>query len=248
MRNKVVIKIANLAVLSALGFGLMMLGQILRYPPAPFLELEPSDTVILVGYAMYGFQGALLVAIIKTLLYLLITGPVGPIAIGQLTAFLTSLTYCLGLFLTAKVFKLFKRGLPGRIASYVIITVVVACVLTVANFLFMTPTFILNRPATFLSAWNFDFGAAGINIKGAYPIVIVLLYIPFNLLKGVIVCALYEIVFNRVIFHLLKTDRRFKTYFTGSLFSLKKATEDDVNQPTDGSTENYFSDRDNYIK
>ena len=43
-----------------------------------------------------------------------------------------------------------------------------------------------------------------------------------NFLKGLIVCAFYEIIFNRVIFHLLKTDKRFKEYFSGSIVTLKK--------------------------
>ena len=117
MRNKSVVKIANLAVLSALGIVLMLLGKYMPYPLAPWLELEPSDTVILIGYALYGFQGAITIAILKTIINILVFGPNGAIAVGQLTALFTSLMYCLGIFLTSKVFHLFKKVIKGRIAS-----------------------------------------------------------------------------------------------------------------------------------
>lgn len=222
MRNKSVVKIANLAVLSALGIVLMLLGKYMPYPLAPWLELEPSDTVILIGYALYGFQGAITIAILKTIINILVFGPNGAIAVGQLTALFTSLMYCLGIFLTSKVFHLFKKGIKGRIASYAITCSIVAVALTIMNFLFFTPTFILGKPATFIDAWNYDFASVGINVKGGYAVVIAYLYLPFNFLKGLIVCAFYEIIFNRVIFHLLKTDKRFKEYFSGSIVTLKK--------------------------
>lgn len=115
MRNKSVVKIANLAVLSALGIVLMLLGKYMPYPLAPWLELEPSDTVILIGYALYGFQGAITIAILKTIINILVFGPNGAIAVGQLTALFTSLMYCLGIFLTSKVSIYSKKELKEEL-------------------------------------------------------------------------------------------------------------------------------------
>ena len=48
----------------------------------------------------------------------------------------------------------------------------------------------------------FENGA--IPFKGPFIVVIICLYLPFNLLKGLIVCAFYELVFNRLIFKYFK--------------------------------------------
>ena len=122
--QETITRISTLAVLSALGFVLMAFVQF-PYPFAPWLKIEISELVTILAYALYGFPGGLTVALIKTLLNLAVHGPVG-LGIGDLTAFITSCMFLLGLFLTSHLFKWFKKGLLFRIFSYLVITPVTA--------------------------------------------------------------------------------------------------------------------------
>lgn len=207
-RNKAIFNITVTAILSALGSILMIVGTNLPYPVAPFLKLEPSDTVILVAYAICGLPSAAACALIKALLEMLINGPTGPIAIGQITAFLTSLLYVFGLFLCSHIFKLFRKGLIGRIISYVVIITIVASLMTILNYLFITPTFLSQKPTTcFNPDFLGNFSNPALPFKGPFFWVVFATYFPFNLLKGLIVCVLYELLFNRVIFSYLKNSK-----------------------------------------
>ena len=208
-----ILKLVILAFLSALGYVLMMLGKVIPYGPLSFLEVEPSDSVVLVAYALYGFFPSALVALLKTLLTMLTFGPVGaPIPIGQITALITSLSYTFGLLVLDKLFHAFSHGLGIRVLAYVLISLFVASLMTYLNYLFITPTF-MAYGTEFLTVYDFQnradlsgafqqyFGVFNASYAGA----IVLAYFPFNLLKATIVFTLYEIVANRVIFVILKS-------------------------------------------
>lgn len=204
-RRKLIFNISTTAILSALGAVLMIIGHYLPYPIAPFLKLEPSDTVVIVAYAICGFPSAFCTAIIKTLLDFLINGPTGAYAIGQIIALTTSMCYVLGIYLCSSVFKFFKKGLPYRILSYVITIAIVNTVMTLLNYLIFTPIFLTGRFTTFLDPqFQGIFENGAIPFKGPFIVVIICLYLPFNLLKGLIVCAFYELVFNRLIFKYFK--------------------------------------------
>ena len=113
--SETITRITTIAMLSALGFVLMAFAQF-PYPFAPWLKVEVSEIVTIIAYALYGLPGGIAVALIKTLLNLAVHGPVG-LGIGDLTAFITSCMFILGLFLTSHVFKWFKKGLVFRIIS-----------------------------------------------------------------------------------------------------------------------------------
>ena len=86
-----IVRVAVVGMLIALGYLLMLLGKVQGYPLASFLELEISDSIVLVAYSLYGFWASLAVAVGKTLLHLMTFGPVGtPIPIGNMTALFTS--------------------------------------------------------------------------------------------------------------------------------------------------------------
>ena len=62
-------------------------------------------------------------------------------------------------------------------------------------------------------------------VKGdSYFWLIALIYFPFNLLKGAMVTAIYEILFNRLIFVFMSRSPKMKKYFLGSIFK-KEDTE-----------------------
>ena len=93
-------KLVLSAALAALG---MILGLLeIPYPLAPWLNLDLSEIVVIMAISMLGFKSALFVCVCKFFVSILFKGPVGPIAIGQITDLL-----CLLLFI--KTFKITKR-------------------------------------------------------------------------------------------------------------------------------------------
>lgn len=229
MRRKtsdILVQMTTLALLSSLGFVIMSFVRI-PYPIAPWLMIEFSDLVVLLGYAMYGFTGAVTVSVLKTLLDFAIHGIVGPFGIGNITALLTSLTFTFALFLTAKVFHLFNKGIKKRILGYALIILFESVLLTFLNVLFITPTYLTGRFTT-----CFDSEAVAAVIEGmkdyvqglSYTGLIFVVYFPFNLLKGIISCLLYELVFNRLLFVILQRSPKVQKYFVGANF-LKHSKE-----------------------
>lgn len=235
--SEVVTRLCTIALLSALGFVLMAFLRI-PYPPAPWLMIEFSDVVVLIAYAMYGMSGGLMVSIFKTLLDMAVHGLTGAYGIGNITAFVTSLFFVLTLFLASHLLKLFKKGLPFRILGYLFITILVATLLTLLNALFITPTYLTGTFTTCFDSQAVQSvidGFNGMGIKGnVYFLLIFIIYFPFNLLKGACICAIYELIFNRLIFVLMERSPKMKKYFLGSIFIKKENIEDsDKNKEED---------------
>ena len=229
--QETITRISTLAVLSALGFVLMAFVQF-PYPFAPWLKIEISELITILAYALYGFPGGLTVALIKTLLNLAVHGPVG-LGIGDLTAFITSCMFLLGLFLTSHVFKWFKKGLLFRILSYVVIAAIVTVVMTILNAIVITPSYLtVFGPAPHFSTC-FEEGViqnTAAYLTGnkdatynawTYIGVISSIYAPFNLMKAGICCLLYELIFNRLIFLFMRKSPFFQKWFIGDIFHKK---------------------------
>ena len=229
--QETITRISTLAVLSALGFVLMAFVQF-PYPFAPWLKIEISELITIIAYALYGFPGGLTVALIKTLLNLAVHGPVG-LGIGDLTAFITSCMFLLGLFLTSHVFKWFKKGLLFRILSYALIAVIVTVVMTILNAIVITPSYltvfgpnphfstcfeegVIQNTAAYLTG-NKD----ATHNAWTYIGVISSIYAPFNLMKAGICCLLYELIFNRLIFLFMRKSPFFQKWFIGDIFHKK---------------------------
>lgn len=228
--QEAITRISTVAVLSALGFVLMAFVQF-PYPFAPWLKIEISELVTIIAYALYGFPGGLSVALIKTLLNLAVHGPVG-LGIGDLTAFITSCMFLLGLFITSH-FKLFKKGLGFRILSYGIIATIVVVVMTILNAIVITPSYlsvfgpnphfstcfeegVIQNVAAYLTGKE----DASIN-AWSYIGIISSIYAPFNLMKAGICCLLYELIFNRLIFVFMRKSPFFQKWFMGNIFHKK---------------------------
>ena len=245
--QETITRISTLAVLSALGFVLMAFVQF-PYPFAPWLKIEISELITIIAYALYGFPGGLTVALIKTLLNLAVHGPVG-LGIGDLTAFITSCMFLLGLFLTSHVLKWFKKGILFRILSYVVIALIVSTVMTILNAIVITPSYLTvfgpephfstcfeegviqnttayltgNKDTTY-NAWSYIGIIAGI-------------YGPFNLLKAAACCLLYEVLFNRLIFIFMRKSPFFQKWFIGDIFVKKVEDTPEVEETKEETKE-----------
>jgi riboflavin transporter FmnP len=178
-------RIVTLGILSALGAVLMILE--IPYPFVPFLFFDLSDVVVLVVFFMFGWKDAMLVGILKAVIHALTKGAVGPAFIGQITAFIASMSYVLGMFLTTN--KLNRN----RYVSAVLTVVLVTVILTIANYLFITPIWFGGRTFLDIKDWATP-GDFGLDVQGGYLTAILIAYVPFNLLKGALVTSVFFIV------------------------------------------------------
>lgn len=178
---------------------LVALGMILNLIEIPylFMNLDFSEVIVLIATHTVGLGGAIVVSIAKMIISILVKGPVGPIAIGQITGLIASLTIAI----TYHVFRMkFKWKLTH---SLMMMTVVLSIVMTLANYLFITPTYFLYSPATFVQlkpyfdVANYDFLAPVksftqmIPFLSPYANIIIVLYLPFNFLKGLLISVVY---------------------------------------------------------
>ena len=174
-------RISTIGVLSALGAVLMLLE--IPYPFIPFLTFDLSDVVVLVIFAQYGWKEATWVGILKAVVHLLFKGPVGPIAIGQITAFIASMSYVGGMYLATNKLNL------NRYVGAALTIVIVTFVLVVGNYFFITPIWF---GMTFGDIQTAVTPAAfGFNMQGGYLAAILIAYVPFNLLKGLLITGTF---------------------------------------------------------
>jgi riboflavin transporter FmnP len=229
-RSQLIAKMSTLGILSALGVVLMIYGSF-PYIPAPWNKFDFSDTVVLVAYALYGFSGAFITALLKTLISLLTEGAIySTYGVGQVAAFSASMCYILGLFFFSHVLKWFKKGLGFRLASYGLTAVFVSVVMTLLNMLFITPSFAAQKWTTCFESGLIDSIETNYaSLGNSYFAIITVIYLPFNLLKALMITLTYEVVFNRVIFVLFPRNKFVSAYFLGPL-RFKKEEKKEKNE------------------
>jgi len=184
-------KIVTLGILSALGAILMIIE--IPYPLVPFLMIDLSDVVVLVIFAFYGWKEAATVGLLKAIIHALTKGAVGPMFIGQITAFIASMSYVFGMYISANKLNL------NRLLSAVVSVVVVTIILTVANYLFITPIWFGETTYLDIKDWVTP-GAFEMDIEGGYLLTILIVYVPFNLIKGAVITSVYFIVYRSISF------------------------------------------------
>ena len=184
-------KIVTLGILSALGAILMIIE--IPYPLVPFLMIDLSDVVVLVIFAFYGWKEAATVGLLKAIIHALTKGAVGPMFIGQITAFIASMSYVFGMYISTNKLNL------NRLLSAVVAVMVVTIILTVANYLFITPIWFGETTYLDIKDWVTP-GAFEIDIEGGYLLTILIVYVPFNLLKGAVITSVYYMVYRSISF------------------------------------------------
>merc|ERR1711879_269454 len=111
--------------------------------------------------------------------------------IGQITAVIASMSYVIGMFSTLKVYKI------NRYFSAGITVLFVTVVLVIANYLFITPIWF--GQLTFLDVRDWvTLEAFGLEGTSGYLGTIIAVYLPFNLIKGLLISlgfiSIYEIL------------------------------------------------------
>ena len=136
-------KLVLSAALAALG---MILGLLeIPYPLATWLNLDLSEIVVIMAISMLGFKSALFVCVCKFFVSILFKGPVGPIAIGQITALIASLTICCVYYYLSRQKKI-KKEWQSYAVNMIITMFVFAMVMFILNYLFVTPTYLTQKP------------------------------------------------------------------------------------------------------
>lgn len=166
-------------IYSAIGTALMFF-EIPWFAAGPKLGI--SDVVVAVAAVLVSPISAILVAIIKSVIYYFLSG--GGIPIGESAAFLAAFSYIIPLMILRKRYANEEGYKMKRVLTRLILGVfTLTIVLTIANYYYITPAY---------------FELYGLDLPDEYLKYIVTLYIPFNLAKGAIVTFLSFVLIHRL--------------------------------------------------
>jgi len=193
-------KLVLMGVLSALASVLMLIE--IPYPPFPFLKFDISDLPTLLVAQAFGIVPAIITSIVTSLISFMVRGANTPYGIGLITAALSSSALAVLYVVVSKRIKL--NGIGSRLAHHGIILAAYSLFMTICNFLFITPIFAGGLWFTDVWHWldmNAMAGWLGLEIpfNVNYTAMIAVIYIPFNLLKGLMVLALYQAISPRLL-------------------------------------------------
>ena len=198
MKKKSVLKLAVIAVLSAIGVLLMSVLTV-EYPIFPYLKIEFSDFVVIFTFLLFGFKESFLVALIKTCIDMLFGLEAGNVPIvAHITALIASMSYVFSMWLVSKLFKSDKIGF--KIAKYSVVVLLVSVIMTFLNYMILTPLFL--GEFTFfgngISSNSIGF-LAGFSKSNDFFISVLILMFPFNLLKGAGISIISILVGDRLL-------------------------------------------------
>ncbi|KKB35616.1 ECF transporter S component [Bacillus thermotolerans] len=180
MQKTSIRRLTSLGLLSALAYLLMLLN--FPVPPFPsFLMIDFSDIPALIAAIVFGPLAGVTVEFFKVGLDFLITGSDTGIPIGHIANFAAGVTFILPVYYIYKKFES-KKGLTAGLVTG---TVLMAVLMSVLNYYVILPayTLFLNMPA--MSAPE-------------TRQMVVLSILPFNLLKGILMAAVFLFIYSRM--------------------------------------------------
>ncbi|MBC2176865.1 ECF transporter S component [Listeria booriae] len=168
----------SIAVLGAVAFVIMLI-QFPLLPSAPFLKLDFSDVPAAIGGLLFGPLAIILIEFVKNVLEYLVTGSFVGVPVGELTNFLSGICFVLPIYY---VFR-YARSTKAMILGVGIGTVMLTVVISLLNYFVVLPFYITVGGLP-----------AGTDIAALVTTAI----IPFNILKGVVVGAVFILVYGRM--------------------------------------------------
>ena len=169
-----------IACLAGISYLLMFLSFSI-IPIAPYMKIDFSDLAVLLGFFLLGTSGGLGVAFVRSLLYFIITGVSLDNFIGVATSLIASIVFCLPLYLLLG--NKHKPSLKDYILGIVIATISLTVILSLANWLVITPLYI---------------SVLGLNLGLPLNELILYAVVPFNLVKGILVGGVFALVYSRL--------------------------------------------------
>ncbi|MBC1777837.1 ECF transporter S component [Listeria booriae] len=168
----------SIAVLGAVAFVIMLI-QFPLLPSAPFLKLDFSDVPAAIGGLLFGPLAIILIEFVKNVLEYLVTGSFVGVPVGELANFLSGICFVLPIYY---VFR-YTRSTKAMILGAGIGTVTMTVIMSLFNYFVLLPFYITVGGLP-----------AGTNIAALVTTAI----LPFNLLKGVVVSAVFILVYGRM--------------------------------------------------
>lgn len=162
-------KMTYIAIFTALAFIIQMIAFPLPFFPA-FLKFELSDVILVLVGVMIGPKEMFVTLGIRALLHWLLRGSETGIPIGLLANIVSSISYTLPVVLLLR--RVRKITFSYLVMSMAVGTIVLSVVMYFANALWITPAY-------------FQLGGAGDPSTTYFTYSYI--YIPFNLIKGILV-------------------------------------------------------------
>jgi len=195
MKTKQMVLVAMLTALSTV----LMLFE-LPNPLVPFLKIDFSDTIVLLTFAIFGLKSGLVVAVLRLVLFGLIQGNIDGSAfpyVGVFGALMASLSLLLG-------YVLFQRITANKVLVSLGMITTLTVVMTTLNYFLITPLYfgwptvsLAEVQTAFASFVSFDTGGFFEESQG-YLLANLFAYVPFNILKGVLITGLFYTLLPRV--------------------------------------------------
>lgn len=199
-RTKSSSNLANIiayALIGAISFVVMKI-EFPLLPGVGFLKFDFSDVVITVGTFVFGAGPGIFIAFIRTFLSLIFSGFALPSVVGQIAAFLATLSFALPFYFISKSVtqenRKTKKGRLLPILGLFVGVMAMTVVLAITNAFVLTPVYAVtsmaNVPAihSYADLYNFTVKVylgqlLHLPSMNAYLFGII---VPFNLLKGLI--------------------------------------------------------------
>ncbi|WP_413522074.1 ECF transporter S component [Brochothrix thermosphacta] len=179
MSNSKVRMLVSVSMLSALSYLLTFIKFPLPVFP-DFLTIDFSDIPAMIGAFIFGPLAGTLVLLIKNIINYITTGsPVG-FPVGQVANFVAGMLYVMPMYYIYRHFKGSKRGLLVGIGTG---TLAMTLFMSLFNYIILLPLY--------LKLLNFDLGVS-------FAKAVVVIIMPFNLIKGVLVGYLFMLMFGRL--------------------------------------------------
>ncbi len=188
--------IVFVAVLSGLAGVLMLVEFPLPIAP-PFYKIDLSDVAALIGGFGFGPFAGLIICLLKVLISIILNGTTTAF-VGEFAAFLMDGTF---VFVTSLIYKK-ANDKKGEIIAFLIGVLSLALMGAVANYYLMIPAYVkfMNFPLESI----IKMGSAVNSNVNSLKSLIIFCTVPFNLIKGAIICTI-TYVLNKRIKSILKT-------------------------------------------
>jgi riboflavin transporter len=180
MKNLKVKAMVSIGMLSSISYILMLLNFPL--PPFPnFLMIDFSDVPAIIAALIFGPLAGILVELFKNILDYFMTGSATGVPVGHMANFVAGTIFVLS---THFIFQRLKTK-KGMTFALVGATLLMAVLMSILNYFIILPayTFFLNAPAMSAPETK-QFVVSAI--------------LPFNIVKGLIVTAMFMIIYVRL--------------------------------------------------
>ncbi|MEJ6400667.1 ECF transporter S component [Nicoliella lavandulae] len=173
-----VTQLVQMSLLAALSYILMIFPTI---PIFAYFKLDFGDIPILIGTMLFGPAGGIIIAVIKSVLYWITGGASIASLIGIIASLSASIVILLSINGAQKWFN-HRSKMTSRIMTVAFETISLTIVLSLLNWIVITPLYAK---------------LVGFTIPNMFQYIL-LQVIPFNLIKGIIIGALFMLVQGRL--------------------------------------------------